>query len=51
MLIDHGADVNTANKENITPLQFAEKEVFKDIANMLRAAGANEVVEPQQPVE
>ena len=29
MLIDHGADVNMANKENITPLQYAEKEVLK----------------------
>ncbi|SCB87223.1 ankyrin repeat domain-containing protein [Bacillus wiedmannii] len=52
MLIDHGADVNMANKENITPLQYAEKRGFKDIANMLRLAGANEVVQPQpQPVE
>ena len=52
MLIDHGADVNMANKENITPLQYAEKRGFKDIANMLRVAGANEVVQPQpQPVE
>ena len=47
MLIDHGADVNMANKENITPLQYAEKRGFKDIANMLRIAGANEVVQPQ----
>ncbi|MEC3466490.1 ankyrin repeat domain-containing protein [Bacillus tropicus] len=52
MLIDHGADVNMGNKENITPLQYAEKRGFKDIANMLRIAGANEVVQPQpQPVE
>ncbi|MGE7858678.1 MULTISPECIES: ankyrin repeat domain-containing protein [Bacillus] len=52
MLIEHGADVNMANKENITPLQYAEKRGFKDIANMLRLAGANEVVQPQpQPVE
>ena len=29
MLIDHGADVNMANKENITPLQYAEKRGFK----------------------
>lgn len=52
MLIDHGADVNMANKENVTPLQYAEKRGFKDIATMLRVAGANEVVQPQlQPVE
>ena len=40
-----------ANKEQLTPLQYAEKRGFKDIVNMLRVAGANEVVQPQQPVE
>lgn len=49
MLIEHGADVNMANNEGNTPLQHAEKRGFKDIANMLRVAGANEVVQ-QQPI-
>ncbi|EJQ41387.1 hypothetical protein IEE_04631 [Bacillus cereus BAG5X1-1] len=51
MLIEHGADVNMANNEGTRPLQHAEKRGFKDIANMLRVAGANEVVQPQQPME
>ncbi|EJR46502.1 hypothetical protein IIM_04640 [Bacillus cereus VD107] len=50
MLIEHGADVNMANSEGTTPLQYAEKRGFKDIANMLRLAGANEVIQ-QQPTE
>ncbi|KFN01788.1 ankyrin repeat family protein [Bacillus clarus] len=50
LLIDHGADVNMADREGTTPLQHAEKRGFKEIVNMLKLAGANEVVQ-QQPTE
>ena len=46
LLIDHGADVNMANREGIAPLQHAEKRGFKEIVNMLKLAGANEIKQP-----
>ncbi|PFE04498.1 hypothetical protein COE15_25735 [Bacillus cereus] len=44
LLIDRGADVNMPDREGITPLQHAENRGFKEIANMLRVAGANEII-------
>ncbi len=49
LLIDHGADVNMADREGVTPLEHAEKRGFKEMANMLRVAGANETI--KQPTE
>ncbi|WP_081811115.1 MULTISPECIES: ankyrin repeat domain-containing protein [unclassified Bacillus (in: firmicutes)] len=44
LLIDRGADVNMPDREGITPLQHAENRGFKEIANTLRVAGANEII-------
>ncbi|KEK23330.1 ankyrin [Bacillus gaemokensis] len=49
LLIGHGADVNMADREGVTPLQHAEKRGFKEIINMLKVAGANEII--KQPTE
>jgi len=49
LLIDHGADVNMADRDGVTPLEHAENRGFKEIANMLRVAGANEII--KQPTE
>jgi len=40
LLIDHGADVNIPDNDNVTPLQHAKKQGFKEIENILFAAGA-----------
>ncbi|MFX8235179.1 ankyrin repeat domain-containing protein [Acinetobacter baumannii] len=40
MLIDHGADVNLADRMGVTPLQHACERGQKAIADMLIAAGA-----------
>lgn len=40
LLIDHGADVNIPDNENVTPLQHAKKQGFKEIENILIEAGA-----------
>ncbi|MDQ0976559.1 ankyrin repeat protein [Neobacillus niacini] len=39
LLIDHGADVNIADHNNVTPLQHAQKKGFKEIENILLKAG------------
>ncbi|WP_349654861.1 ankyrin repeat domain-containing protein [Neobacillus sp. DY30] len=40
LLIDHGADVNIPDRNNITPLQHARKKGFNEIENILVKAGA-----------
>lgn len=40
LLIDHGADVNIPDHNNVTPLQHARKKSFKEIENILLKAGA-----------
>lgn len=40
MLIDHGADVNIPDKNNMSPLQRAKQKGFKEIEEILVAAGA-----------
>ncbi|MFC9541067.1 ankyrin repeat domain-containing protein [Lysinibacillus sp. NPDC056959] len=40
LLIEHGADVNIADDNNVTPLQHAKKRGFKEIEKILNAAGA-----------
>jgi len=40
LLIDHGADVNIPDNNNVTPLQHAKKQGFKEIEIILIAAGA-----------
>jgi len=40
MLIDHGADVNIPDQNNVTPLQHAKQRGFKEIEKILIAAGA-----------
>jgi len=40
LLIDHGADVNIPDNDNVTPLQHAKKQGFKEIEIILIAAGA-----------
>lgn len=39
LVIEHGADVNIADKEGITPLQHATRRGYGEIATMLEAAG------------
>lgn len=41
MLIEHGADVNIADKNNITPLKHAEKKGYTKIQQILKNAGAH----------
>lgn len=40
LLIDHGADVNIPDKNNVTPLQHAREKGFKEIEQILLKAGA-----------
>jgi uncharacterized protein len=40
LLIDHGADVNIPDEENVTPLQHAKAKGFKEIEKILIKAGA-----------
>ena len=40
LLIDHGADVNISDKNNVTPLQHAQEKGFKEIEQILIQAGA-----------
>ncbi|PYI55968.1 hypothetical protein DLM86_08240 [Paenibacillus flagellatus] len=40
LLIEHGADVNLADKDGVTPLQHAQKRGYDTIAGLLIAAGA-----------
>jgi ankyrin repeat protein len=40
LLIDHGADVNTPDRKNVTPLQHAREKGFKEIEQILLRAGA-----------
>ncbi|MEH7124986.1 ankyrin repeat domain-containing protein [Bacillus sp. JJ1773] len=40
LLIDHGADVNIPDRNNITPLQHAREKEFKEIEQILLKAGA-----------
>ena len=40
LLIDHGADVNIADKEGVTPLQHARTHGYAEIEGMLVQAGA-----------
>jgi uncharacterized protein len=40
LLIDHGADVNIPDKDNVTPLQHAREKGFKEIEHILVKAGA-----------
>lgn len=40
LLIDHGADVNIPDKNNVTPLQHAREKGFKEIEHILVKAGA-----------
>lgn len=40
LLIDHGADVNIPDRNNVTPLQHAREKGFKEIEQILVEAGA-----------
>ncbi|TCM96847.1 hypothetical protein EV294_10458 [Paenibacillus sp. BK033] len=40
LLIEHGADVNLADNDGVTPLQHARKRGFKEIEQLLVNAGA-----------
>lgn len=40
LLIDHGADVNIPDSNNVTPLQHAREKGFKEIEGILIEAGA-----------
>ncbi|MFF2286622.1 ankyrin repeat domain-containing protein [Peribacillus butanolivorans] len=40
LLIDHGADVNIPNRNNVTPLQHSREKEFKEIEQILLKAGA-----------
>jgi uncharacterized protein len=40
LLIDHGADVNIPDRNNVTPLQHAREKEFKEIEQILLTAGA-----------
>lgn len=39
MVIEHGADVNIADKDGVTPLQHATRQGFTEITQILRDAG------------
>ena len=41
LLVDHGADVNIADKNGVTPLQHARTKGFTAIARILRDAGGH----------
>ncbi len=40
LLIDHGADVNISDHNNVPPLQYAREKGFKEIEQILLKAGA-----------
>ncbi|MBA9028328.1 hypothetical protein HNP81_003648 [Peribacillus huizhouensis] len=40
LLIDHGADVNIPDRNNVTPLQYAREKEIKVIEQILLTAGA-----------
>lgn len=40
LLVDHGADVNIADKNGVTPLQHARAKGFTEIVRILQKAGA-----------
>jgi len=40
MLVDHGADVNLADRDGVTPLQHARERGFTEIERILLQAGA-----------
>jgi ankyrin repeat protein len=42
MLIAHGADVNLADKDGVTPLAHARRQGFREIQALLEEAGARE---------
>ncbi|MFC6228632.1 ankyrin repeat domain-containing protein [Paenibacillus allorhizosphaerae] len=41
LLVDHGANVNIADKEGITPLKHAQQRGFKEMEGLLKKAGAS----------
>ncbi len=41
LLIDHGADINLADKNGVTPLQHARERGFTEIERILLQAGAH----------
>ncbi|WP_397376347.1 ankyrin repeat domain-containing protein [Paenibacillus vietnamensis] len=41
LLVEHGADVNLADNDGVTPLAHAEKRGYAEIAAILKRAGAN----------
>ena len=41
LLIDHGADVNLADRDGVTPLQHARERKFPEIEHILLQAGAH----------
>lgn len=41
LLIEHGADVNLADKDGVTPLEHAREKGYKEIEEILLEAGAN----------
>ena len=41
LLVDHGADVNLADKDGVTPLQHARERRFTEIERILLQAGAH----------
>ena len=40
LLVDHGADVNIADKDGVTPLEHAKRRGYKEIQQILKEAGA-----------
>ncbi|QMV45020.1 hypothetical protein FPL14_15065 [Cohnella cholangitidis] len=41
LLIEHGADVNIADNDGVTPLQHAKRQGFMEIGHMLMVAGGS----------
>ena len=41
LLVDHGADVDLADKDGVTPLQHARERGFTEIERILLQAGAH----------
>lgn len=41
LLIEHGTDVNLADKDGVTPLEHAREKGYKEIEEILLEAGAN----------
>ena len=42
LLIEHGADVNIADKQGVTPLRHAKQRGYREIRSLLEGAGAHE---------